>query len=600
MFGPNRPTGGSEEKPGNSNQVLRRLFPYFRPYRRQLLGVLGLVVVQAVVQAVGPALIGRAIDTNIVGRDRDGLGGTMLVLLGVYVVGLVAQSSQAFLMGRIGQSFLSELRTIVFDKVQTLSLSFYDRNKAGDLMSRLVNDISTINQLIGPGLTQVLGSVFALVGIIIAMLLLSWPLALVSFLIIPVMIWATVLFSRQSRQAFRLTRTALGAVSSELQEEIAGVRVAQAYNRTEANIRRFAEQNAANRDANIQAVVVTSAFNPTIDVLSTLATAIVAGFGGWLAVNNQIPVGVVVAFFIYVQQFFRPIQLVSSIYTQAQGALAGAERIFELVDQPAEQQNAPGAKPLPTVEGLVEFKNVNFAYTGDERSSEAAPVLRGVNLLARPGQTIAIVGPTGAGKSTLVNLIPRYYDVTSGTVTIDGQDVRGVTLESLRQQIGIVLQDTYLFSGTIRDNIRYGRLDATDAEIEKAARTVSAHEFIQTLPQGYDTRLGERGSGLSQGQRQLLAFARTVLSQPRILILDEATSSVDTRTEELIQQALGPLLQGRTAFVIAHRLSTIREADQVLVLQGGQIVERGTHSELLALGGEYASLYNRQFRELVA
>lgn len=596
MLGAMRGTaGGTEERAQNSGTVLRRLVVYLKPYRTQLLGVLALVLIQAGVQAAGPALIGRAIDVYISNKDPDGLGFTMLLLLAVYLVGLVAQSSQAYLMGRVGQRFVSELRIIIFEKVQSLSLAFFDKNKAGDLMSRLVNDIQVINQLIGPGLTQVIGSIFSLVGIIIAMLLLSWPLALVSFLIIPVMVWTTILFARQSRTAFRQTREVIGVVSSELQEEIAGVRVAQAFNRTEANIRHFAEHNAENRDVNIHAVAVTSAFTPTIDVLSTLATAIVAGFGGWLAVNNQIPVGTVVAFFIYVQQFFRPIQLVSNIYTQAQGALAGAERIFELVDQPPGQLDKPGAKALPPIVGRVEFQHVDFSY--ENRASESGPVLRDINLVAEAGQTIALVGPTGAGKSTLVNLIGRYYDVSQGQVLIDGYNVQDVTLESLRTQIGIVLQDTYLFSGTIADNIRYGRPEASDAEIEEAARNVSADEFIQALPQGYKTKLGERGSGLSQGQRQLIAFARTVLSDPRILILDEATSSIDTRTEELIQQALKIILKGRTAFVIAHRLSTIRDANVVLVIKQGEIVERGTHAELLTLNGEYAELYRRQFRD---
>ncbi len=595
MFGARTLDGGTDERAQNRGTVLRRLLGYISPFRLQLLGVLGLVIIQAVVQALGPALIGQAIDKNIIGKDRDGLAGTMLVLLGVYLVGFVAQSSQAFLMGRIGQNFVANLRALIFDKVQALPLSFFDKNKAGDLMSRLVNDIQTINQLIGPGLTQVIGSLFSLVGIIIAMLFLSWQLALVSFLIIPVMIWTTVFFARQSRQAFRQTRLAIGEVSSELQEEIAGVRVAQAFNRTETNIQRFAESNASNRDANVRAVAVTSAFSPTIDVLSTLATAIVAGFGGWLAYNNQLPVGTVVAFFLYVQQFFRPIQLVSSIYTQMQGALAGAERIFELVDEPVEQKDGPSAKPMPPIVGLVEFKRVEFAY--NPHAAKPDLVLRGIDLTAKPGQTVAIVGPTGAGKSTLVNLIPRFYDASAGKVTIDGYDVREVTLASLRSQIGIVPQDTYLFSGSIMDNIRYGRLDATEAEVEQAAKTVSAHEFIEALPKGYNTKLGERGSGLSQGQRQLLAFARAVLAEQRILILDEATSSIDTRTEALIQVALKLLLKDRTAFVIAHRLSTVRDADLVLVVEQGQIVERGTHDELLALNQKYAELYKRQFRD---
>jgi ATP-binding cassette subfamily B protein/subfamily B ATP-binding cassette protein MsbA len=595
MFGARTLEGGSEERAKNSGAVLGRVLGYLRPYRLALGGVLALVVIQAAVQALGPALIGQAIDTNIIGADRSGLASTMLVLLAVYLIGFIAQSTQAYLMGRVGQNFVAALRAQIFDKVQALPLRFFDQNKAGDLMSRLVNDIQTINQLIGPGLTQVIGSLFSLVGIVIAMLLLSWQLALVSFLIIPVMVWATVFFAGQSRRAFRQTRQAIGLVSSELQEEIAGVRVAQAFNRTELNIQRFTEANASNRDANIRAVAVTSAFSPTIDVLSTLASAIVAGFGGWLAYNNQLPVGTVVAFFLYVQQFFRPIQLISNLYTQLQGALAGAERIFELVDQPIEQKDKPEAQPIPPIKGLVEFKQVDFSY-----NSQTEPVLKNLNLTAQPGQTVAIVGPTGAGKSTLVNLIPRFYDVTGGQLSIDGYDVREVRLASLRHQIGIVPQDTYLFSGTIADNIRYGRLEASEAEVKEAARLVRAHEFIEALPQGYQTRLGERGSGISQGQRQLLAFARAVLADHRLLILDEATASIDPRTEALIQTALKKLLSGRTAFVIAHRLSTVREADVILVLEQGQMIEQGNHEELLSLNGKYAELYRRQFQDEAA
>ncbi len=583
----------SEERASDSRRVLGRVLAYLSPYRRSLVGVLALVLVTAAVQALGPALIGRAIDLYIAGKDSAGLASTMIFLFFVYIVGMVAQGGQVYLIGLVSQKFISRLRTTIFNKVQSLSLAFFDKNRAGDLMSRLVNDIQTINQLVGQGLTQVITSVFSLFGILIAMFLLSWPLALASFVTLPLMIWATILFAGWSRRAFRQTRTTIGDVSSELQEELAGVRVAQAFNRTDENIRRFAQRNAANRDANIHANAVTAAFTPAIDVLSTMATAIVAGFGGWLALNNYIPVGTVVAFFLYVQQFFRPIQLISNLYTQMQSALAGAERIFSLVDEPAEQHDNPQARPLGPLQGRVEFEQVSFSYN----PLQTEPTLKDINLVAAPGQTIALVGATGAGKSTLINLIPRFYDASGGKVSLDGQDVRDTTLVSLRSQIGYMLQDTFLFSGSVSDNIRYGRLEATDAEIEAAAQAVSADEFIQQLPQGYQTKLGERGSGLSQGQRQLIAFARAVLSDPRILILDEATSSIDTRTEQLIQQALKKLLAGRTSFVIAHRLSTIRNADQVLVLDQGRIVERGTHTELLARDGLYAELYKRQFRD---
>ena len=576
-----------------SGALLLRLLHYLTPFRLQLMGALVLVIITALVQAIGPALIARAIDMNIAQKDLPGLTETMLLLLGVYLVGLMSQSGQGYLIGWVGQRFLAQLRVQIFDKIQSLPLAFFDQNKAGDLMSRLVNDIQTINQLLSQGITQVIGSVFSLVGIIIAMMVLSLPLAVASFLVLPVMIWVTVLFARRSGVAFRKTRTVLGIVSSELEEELAGVRVAQAYNRTEANIQHFAEHNAANRDVNVQAVIVTSAFTPSIDMLSTLATVIVAAFGGWLVVNNKLQVGIVVAFFIYVQQFFRPIQIISNIYTQMQSAFAGAERIFDLIDTPLQQKDSPDAQVLPPIEGRVVFDHVNFSYA--TKPDPTNLVLRDINLIARQGQTIALVGETGAGKSTMVNLIPRFYDVTSGKMLIDGFDTSDVTLASLRRQIGFVQQDTFLFSGTVADNIRYGRLDATDAEVEDAAKTVSVHDFILSLPEGYKTKLGERGTGLSQGQRQLIAFARTVLADARILILDEATSNIDTYTESLIQNALKKVLIGRTSFIIAHRLSTVRDADMVLVVDKGQIVERGTHDELLVLSGRYSELYQRQF-----
>jgi ATP-binding cassette subfamily B protein/subfamily B ATP-binding cassette protein MsbA len=619
-----------DERAERGSAVLRRLTGYVRPYTRQLLLTLGLVILAAVSQALGPYLIGRAIDSAIGQGDSAALNQTMLFLLAVYVGGWLAGRAQIMLIGAIGQRTLSRLRTEIFDTVQRLSLRFFDRQPAGDLMSRLVNDTDVLNQLFSQGLVQVLGSLFGLVGILVAMIALDWRLALASFVVIPVMLLLTNLFSRLSRRAFRRTRAAIGDVSSEIQEEIAGVKVAQAFNRTGLNQQRFAQRNAANRDANVNATAITSAFTPAIDVLSTVATAIVAGYGGYLALHGLATVGVVVAFLTYVQQFFRPIQMLTSFYTTAQSALAAAERIFDLIDTPVDMSDPRGAPEMPPIEGRVAFDHVSFSYgerAKDERRttddgrrttigdsqvvdngtdpsssvfrppSEAQMVLRDVSLVAEPGQTVAIVGPTGAGKTTLVNLIGRFYDVGDGAVMIDGIDVRNITRASLRRQMGVVLQDSFLFSGTIMENIRYGRLDASDAEVEAAARAANAHDFISRLPDGYNSKIGERGGTLSQGQRQLIGIARAILADPRILILDEATSSVDTRTEVLIQSALKTLLQGRTSFVIAHRLSTIRDADQVLVLQHGRIVERGTHESLLARGGEYAELYRRQFRE---
>ena len=600
MRGMHDAAGLSEERAKQGSTVARRLIAYLQPYRMQLLWALVMVLISAASQALAPYLIGRAIDGAIGQGDRAGLNRTMSLLLVVYVVGVVAVRAQIITMGVIGQRLLARMRSEIFATVQRLSLRFFDRHPAGDLMSRLVNDTDVLNQLFSQGVIQVLGSIFGLIGILIAMLVLDWRLALASFVVIPVMVGFSALFGRLSRRAFRKTRAAIGEVSTELQSEIAGVKVAQAFNRTDLNQERFSERNATNRDANVRANAITSAFMPMVDMLATIATAIVAGYGGYLVLRGGATVGVVVAFLSYVQQFFRPIQQLSTFYTTAQASLAASERIFELVDTPLDLVDAPDAATLAPIEGAITFEDVSFSY-GERPGAEhgevgGTNVLSDVNLDVTPGQTVALVGPTGAGKTTLVNLIGRFYDVTGGAVLIDGTDVRSVTRSSLRSQMGVVLQETFLFSGTVADNIRYGKLDATDEELIAAAQAANAHEFIMRLPEGYDTLLGERGGSLSQGQRQLLGIARAMVAEPRVLVLDEATSSVDTRTEMLIQKALRRLLEGRTSFVIAHRLSTIRDADLVLVLDHGRIVERGTHQSLLDLNGMYADLYRRQFR----
>jgi ATP-binding cassette, subfamily B, multidrug efflux pump len=581
----------SQEKAENRGAMVQRLLRELGAHRRQLFLGLALVALGAISQAVGPWLIGRAIDRDILGDDPSGLLRTMALLLGVYVGGTLAQRGQIRQVGAVGQRILASLRERIFGRLLRLPLGFFDRRPVGDLMSRVTNDVDTLNQLFSQGLTQLLGSLFSLIGIVVAMVVLDWRLALVCFTIIPVMLLTNVFFARRARQAFRTTRETVGDVTAGLQEEIVGVREAQAFNRTEANIARFRERNAANRVANVQAVAITSAFAPTIDVLSTLATAVVIGFGGYLVVTGNLTVGLLTAFLIYVQQFFRPIQLASQVYTQAQAALAGAERIYAILDEPTELEDPPDAKKLDRVEGRIEFDRVTFAY------EPGRPVLHDVSFVVEPGQTVALVGPTGAGKTTIANLVPRFYDATGGTVRVDGRDVREVERRSLRDRIATVLQEPFLFSGTVAENIAYGREGASREEVEAAARAVSAHGFISALPEGYDNPLGAGGGTLSGGQRQLVSFARAVLADPRILILDEATSNVDTRTEALIQRALARLLKGRTSMVIAHRLSTIRDADLILVIENGRVAERGTHASLLAAGGRYAELYRRQFRE---
>jgi ATP-binding cassette subfamily B multidrug efflux pump len=584
-----------QERAENRSATARRLLGELRPYSRSLALALALVALSALSQAGGPWLIGRAIDRDILGRDPAGLFRTMVLLLGVYLVGTLAQRGQIRQVGAVGQSILASMRERIFERLLRLPLRTFDRRPVGDLMSRVTNDVDTLNQLLSQGFTQLLGSFFSLIGIVVAMLVLDWRLALVCFTIIPVMLLTNVFFARRARRAFRVTRETVGDVTAGLQEEIVGVREAQAFNRTEANIERFRERNAANRAANVQAVAITSAFAPAIDVLSTLATAIVIGFGGYLVVTGALTVGLLTAFLIYVQQFFRPVQLASQVYTQAQAALAGAERIYNILDEEPEPPDPPGStSKLDDVGGGIEFESVTFAY------EPGRPVLHDVSFEVEPGQTLALVGPTGAGKTTIANLIPRFYDVSAGAVRVDGRDVREVERRSLRTRIATVLQEPFLFSGTLAENIGYGRWGASREEIEGAARAVSAHDFIAALPDGYDTTMETGGGTLSGGQRQLVSFARAVLADPRILILDEATSNVDTRTEALIQKALRTLLKGRTSVVIAHRLSTIRNADLILVIDSGRVAERGTHASLLAAGGLYADLYRHQFRQPAA
>jgi ATP-binding cassette subfamily B protein/subfamily B ATP-binding cassette protein MsbA len=586
--------GSSQEKAGDRGATGRRLLGELKPYKSQMAYALVLVLLGAASQAGGPALIGFTIDRYILeGGDRTMLFVMMGVLFGIYLVGALAQRGQTYQVGSIGQNVLARIRGRIFDRLQHLPLRYFDKRPVGDLMSRVLNDVDTLNQLFSQGISQLLGSLFSLIGILIAMLLLQWNLALASFVVIPIMLLLTAYFARRARTAFRVTRQTVGDVTANLQEDIVGVREAQAFNRTEANIERFRERNAANRSANVEAVAITSAFAPTIDVLSTLSIALVIGYGGYLVFAGSLTLGILTAFILYVQQFFRPIQLISQLYTQLQSALAGAERIYNILDEEPEPPDPPDAVELGETQGRISFEDVSFAY------DPGRPVLQDISFEIEPGQTVALVGPTGAGKTTIASLIPRFYDATDGRVALDGRDVREYARNDLRENIGIVLQESFLFSGTVGDNIRYGRLDASQQEVENAARAVSAHGFISELPDGYDTELSEGGGSLSQGQRQLLSFARAVLTDPRILILDEATSNIDTRTEKIIQEALATLLEGRTSVVIAHRLSTIRTADRILAVRDGRIVESGTHAELIKQDGLYADLYRRQFRDRV-
>ena len=583
------PIVASEQNAGRPISTLLRFLHYLRPYRQEIPIAFAFILIGAVSQAIGPFFIGWSLDRFIAQGDLRGLLLFLALLAVIYMVGFLAIRGQILRVGSIMQRVLGQLRQDIFTKIQSLPLSFFDKSEAGDLMSRLLNDVNTVNQAFGLTVAQMLGNFFSLMGIVIAMLFINLQLGLVSNLAVPLMIFMTVLFARWARTRFRVTRQTIGNLSAKLEEDIGSVREAQAFNHVQLNIEEFGILNAANRDANVQAVVITAAFLPSIDLLNTLATAGVLAYGGYLAVMGTVTVGVVTSFLLYVQQFFRPIQILSQFYTQAQSAFAALERIFSLLDESIQLQDASNATEMPPVQGDVTFENVTFGYTSGQQ------VLKDVNLHATPGQMIALVGPTGAGKSSIINLILRFYDVSEGAVKIDGIDVRSVTQASLRRQIGIVLQDNLLFSGTVAENIAFGSPQATQAEIEVAAQAANVHEFITLLPQGYTTQLGERGAPFSQGQRQLISIARAILINPRILILDEATSSIDTRTEALVQKAVARLLQGRTSFVIAHRLSTVTQADQVLVIQQGQIMEHGTHDELIAHQGIYANLYATQF-----
>jgi ATP-binding cassette, subfamily B, multidrug efflux pump len=582
----------SEERPEDLWVSVRRLLAYLSPFRGRIAVALLWVVVSSGANAAAPALTGRVVDTALGARgDVAVLTLPMLALIATYVIGWLAQRQQILELGTIGQQALVQVRADVFAKVLELSVAFFEGTESGDLMSRLVNDVETINSFLSTTFRRVFGSALGVVATLVGMFVVDWRLALATVAIVPLLWLTTWAFSAIARRAYRRTRQSIGDVSSSLAEELSGIRVSQAFARTAANRESFSERNAVNRDANITASAISAAFSPALGVISTISVATVALLGGWLGTRGFVTIGVVVAFFTYARNFFSGVNQLSSLYADTQAALAGGERIFSLLDTKADVGDAPDATPLSDIRGRVVFDDVRFSYaTGPE-------VLHGLDLVVEPGDTLAVVGPTGAGKSTIVNLIARFYDPTSGAVSVDGHDLRHVTAASLRTRLGLVLQEPFLFAGSIADNIRYGRLAASDSDVRHAAELARAADFIDRLPEGIDTQVGERGALLSTGQRQLIAFARAILADPAILILDEATSSVDTRTEALIQDALRRILTGRTAFVIAHRLSTVRDAGRIVVVQDGAIVETGSYAELLAADGAFARLHRAQFAE---
>lgn len=573
-------------------RILTRLLGYLRPHRRAMLLAALLTAVSTGLTLLIPYLMATAIDRYILPGDLSGLFGVALALFGAYAGLWGASAGQSYVLSLVGQRVLATLRSQLFRHLLRLPVGYHERSIVGVTVSRVINDVGVINELLSQGVVTLVGDTLLLVGIVVVMVSMSPQLALLTFAVLPLMALATMIFARYAQGAFRSTRTRIAAVVGNLAEDIAGMRVIQAFAQEGASQERFEEVNQANRDANIQAMSLSFIFLPTVDLLGMVATAIVLWFGGVAAAQGEASLGVMVAFLAYVSRFFAPIQELSQLYTTMQAAMAGGERVLDLLDTQPEVDDPADGRAMPPIRGRVELRDVVFGYKPGE------PVLHGVNLVIEPGQTLALVGPTGAGKSSIANLIARFYDVTTGTVTIDGVDVRAVTQESLHRQMGLVPQDPFLFTGTVGDNIRFGVPQATDDQVAAAATTANAHEFILGLPEGYATPVLEGGANLSVGQRQLICIARALLADPRILILDEATASVDTMTEALIQDALNRLLAERTSVVIAHRLSTIRNADLICVIEKGQIVERGTHDELLARGGLYATLYARQFVEM--
>lgn len=576
-------------KPENPKETLKKLWEYLKPHRVRLLLVFLLVIITSLLMLAGPYLIGKAIDDYIIPKNFRGLLYLVAVMACLYVVNSLLIWLQGYISVNTVQRIVFSLRRDLFNKLQSLPLRFFDSTPHGDVMSRLTNDIDTINMSLGFSFTQIFSSIVSILGTIIIMLRMSPILTLVSMIVIPLTILITTLISSRTRESFLTNQTILGQLNSIAEENINGLKVVKIFARERKEIEKFEAVNEELRKAGTRAQIFAGVMGPLMNVVNNLSFAVIAGFGGWFAVKAIVSVGTVASFIIYSRQFTRPINELANLFNMIQSAIASAERVFKIIDKPPEPIDPPDAVELKDVKGEVEFKNVYFSY------KEGVPVLKDINFHVKPGQTIALVGPTGAGKTTIVNLLTRFYDVDSGAILIDGIDIRKIKRSCLRSLLGIVLQDTYLFSESIKENIRYGRLDATDEEVIEAARLANAEHFILRLPKGYDTVLTDGGENLSQGQRQLLAIARAILADPAILILDEATSNVDTKTEKQIQSAMLNLMKGRTSFVIAHRLSTIRNADMILVINNGEIVERGTHEELLRKKGFYYNLYMSQF-----
>ena len=590
------PMGGAmaTARAKDARGAARRLIAYLKPYRRKLVLVTVLLVVGAGLSLVSPLLIGQAIDTIIKTHSAQGLLRIAGLMTAAGVGTWLAGSLQAWIMAGVSQNAVRDMRRDLFEHLQTLSMSYFDRHSQGDLMSRLTNDMDAISQSLSQDLTSLVSNVLSVAAIIGIMLALNRWLALAAFAMMPFMFLLTGGIMSRTRELFLEQQRTVGALNGVMDETVSGQRVVQAFGQEATALGVFDKSNQAALAAGRKAQFIALLVMPLLMVLDHADIAVVVGVGGVLAIQGVVSVGVVSAFITYTQRMSQPLLQVANLLNTIQAALAGAERVFEVIDHRPELRDKTNAPQLGEIQGDVVFDHVGFGYLKD------VPVLRDVSLHALPGQMVALVGPTGAGKTTMVSILSRFYDMQGGRITIDGTDIRDVQVDSLRRQLGIVLQDGFLFSASVKENLRYGRLDARDEDIVAAATLANADQFIRRLPQAYDTVLAERGSDLSQGQRQLLTIARAILADPRILVLDEATSSVDTRTEIHIQQALLNLMKGRTSFVIAHRLSTIRTADQVLVIDGGHIIEQGTHASLLEQHGFYYNLYMSQFKGTAA
>ena len=578
------------EKARDPRRALARLLPYLTSFKAGLILVMVFVFIYTSLGLVGPYLMGKAIDKFIGGKDIPGLVVICIWMLAAYLLSNIFQAIANWIMASISQRALKNLRRDLFGHIQGLSIGFFDTHSPGELMSRLTNDIDAINQAVSQNVTSLLASVLSMVGILIAMFILNPWLALATPLVVPLMLGFGEFVASHTRKGFRELQMRLGGLNNVIEESISGQKVVKAFRRNESVIDSFRAQNQAVYKAAIYANTYSMMLMPISNVLGNFFVVVLAGLGGYLALGGLVSVGTIATFINYGKNYVQPVQQLANMYNAIQAALAGAERIFEIIDNPSEIPDVANPLSFETTQGHVRLDNVKFGY------SPSQVIIKDMSLEAKPGQTIALVGPTGAGKTTIINLLTRFYEIQDGCISIDGKDIRQVRKADLRHKLGLVLQDTFLFADTVMENIRYGRLDASDEEVIHAAELADADHFIRALPEGYQTQLSERASNLSTGQRQMLAIARAILADPDILILDEATSSVDTRTEARIQKALLNLMKGRTSFVIAHRLSTIRDADNVIVINRGEIVEQGTHQELLDKHGFYHHLYVSQFK----